>query len=490
MKLFNIILSITFVSLNAYSQYSTKRSNNNTTNSDTSKVIKLNNQAFKSRFKNPDVTLAQANKALELSLKLNYLNGIAESYRVIGIGNSYKNFIDISIENYMNASSYFKKAGNLEGEAKVYNNIGNLYRDVDSQKSLENFYKSLKIAKELGSEELIAGLYLNIGTGNQKLKNYPKALSYYKLSLSMFKNLDNELGIIQSLQNLGVLYLNSRNYPKAEENLVEALRMAKEENLINPAASINLTLSSLHIAKGNYEEAERSIKEGMAYTKTLNDEKLEYNYTLTYYELENKRKNYFAALGYLRRAFKQDSARYANNISDKISLLESQHIQLAKQKESELIIERQKYTQTLFVASSVVALLAFFVIFLLIKNVKKSAQTNLELTRLNQEVSKQKDVLDQTNQNLEELIEVRTIDLKKKNKKLSEYSSHLSHQLRSPVATLKGLMLLDGGNLIDKDELVEQIGKCVNDLDDQIININENLNNPSRSSLFNEDYAD
>lgn len=489
MKIRNFIILL-LISFNAYTQNTIKGSNNNTTISDTSKVIELNNQAFKSRFKNPDATITKANEALQLAIKLDYLNGIAESYRVIGIGNSYKNLIDVAIENYLNASTYFKKSGNLQGEAKVFNNIGNLYRDIDSYKSLENFYKSLRIAKKLDTKDLIAGLYLNIGTANQKLKNYPKALAYYKQSLSMFKNLDNKLGIIQSLQNLGVLYLNLRDYPKAEENLVEALRMAKEEKLINPAASINLTLSSLHIAQGQFEKAERSIEEGLAYTETLKDEKLKYNYTLTYYELENKRKNYFKALGYLRRAFKQDSARYANNISDKISLLESQHVQLEKQKESELIIAKQKYTKTLFVASSVVALLAFFVIFLLIKNVKKSAQTNLELTRLNKEVSIQKDVLDRTNQNLEELIEVRTIDLKKKNKKLSEYSSHLSHQIRSPVATLKGLMLLEGDNLIDKDELLEQIGKCVNDLDDQIININENLNNPSRSSLFNEDYAD
>jgi hypothetical protein len=44
-------------------------------------------------------------------------------------------------------------------------------------------------------------------------------------------------------------------------------------------------------------------------------------------------------------------------------------------------------------------------------------------------------------------------------------------------------MLLDQDNLIEKDELIEQMGKCIYDLDDKIININENLNNPLKSSL-------
>jgi len=176
-----------------------------------------------------------------------------------------------------------------------------------------------------------------------------------------------------------------------------------------------------------------------------------------------------------------------NNISDKISLLESQHIQLEKQKENELTIAKQKNTQLFLWASIAIAIMAFFVIFLLIKIVRKSAENNRELSRLNLEISKQKDDLDMINQNLEEIIEDRTRDIKIKNKKLSEYSSHLSHQIRSPVATLKGLMLLEKDDLIEKDELVEQIGKCVYDLDDKIMNINENLNNPNKSSLISED---
>jgi tetratricopeptide (TPR) repeat protein len=485
MKIFNIIFFL--VSFIAPIQITEKKNNIKDIIQDSSHVILLNNQAFKARLINPELTISNANKALKIAKKIGYTKGIAESYRVIGVGNSYKNAIDTAIENYLNALTYFKKCNDLEGQAKVYNNIGNLYRDIDNNKSLDNFNKSLNIAKKLKNEDLIAGLYLNIGTANQQRKDYRKALSYYKQSISMFANLNNRIGLIQSNQNMGVLYLNLGDFKKAEGHLSEALANAKDQKLNNSIAAINLTLSSIHIAQNRFEEAEKTIKEGLFYTKLLRDTKLEYNYTITSYELEKKRKNYFKALNHLQKAYKQDSIKYANNISDKISLLASQHIQLEKQKENELTIAKQKYAQILFWASSLVALLAFFVIFLLVRNVKKSTNTNKELTRLNLEISKQKDDLDKINQNLEEIISERTKDLKVKNKKLSEYSSHLSHQVRSPVASLKGLMLLEKDDLIDKEEFIEQMSICIHDLDDKIININENLNNPSKPSLINED---
>lgn len=485
MKLLNLIWL--FVSVSAYTQTSQKSFVKVNNNSDTTQIIILNNQAFNDRLTDPDLTISKANKALKLSLDLNYINGIAESYRVIGIGHSYKNSPDVSIKYYLNALTYLKKSKNLDGEAKVYNNIGNLYRDIDYNKSLEHFNKSLSIAEKLQNKELLAGLYLNIGTVYQQQKNYSKSISFYQRSLSMFEVLNNKIGIIQNHQNIGVLYLNLQDFDKAELHLIEALKGARKAKLNNLIATINLTLSSIHIAKDRYVEAEKTIKEGLYYAHLLHDTKLEHNYTLVSYELENKRKNYFKALNYLKKAYKQDSAQYSNNVSDKINLLEAQHIQLEIQRENELTIAKQKNTQTLLWASTAIAVMAFLVILLLIKIVRRSSLNNIELSRLNLEISKQKDNLDQVNQNLEEIIEDRTKDIKIKNKKLSEYSSHLSHQIRSPVATLKGLMLLEQDDLIEQEELIVQLKNCINDLDDRIININENLNNPQNSSLISED---
>src|ERR1700676_5036658 len=131
---------------------------------DTSEVVKLNTLGFKMRLTDPEQTVADAAKALVIAQKLEYIAGIGESYRVMGIGYFYQDQTKKAIDAYLIALNYFKQIKNLQSEAKVNNNIGNLYRDVDYDRALEFFQKSLVIATQLNDKQLTAGLFLNIGT--------------------------------------------------------------------------------------------------------------------------------------------------------------------------------------------------------------------------------------------------------------------------------------------------------------------------------------
>ena len=115
---------------------------------------------------------------------------------------------------------------------------------------------------------------------------------------------------------------------------------------------------------------------------------------------------------------------------------------------------------------------------LLVSNVKSKAKTNVQLTELNAEVSRQKDNLDRVNHHLEEIIDERTQDLQIKNKKLSDYSSYLSHQIRGPIATLKGLLNLEKEGLVDKKECIIMMDKCVSEIDEKIIETSEMMHDP------------
>ncbi len=446
------------------------------TGADTLEINKLNANGYDNRLVDPEQTVDYGKKALELATKIHYTNGIAEAYRVVGIGKYYQNQSDDAIENYLTSLTYFKQAKNLDGEAKVYNNIGNLYRDFDFDKALEYFNNSLAIAEKLKLTDLIAGLNLNIGNIYQKKKNYSKALMTYEKSFKIFKELNNHTGITQCLQNLGVTYHRLNDLPKAQKYLLEAIAKAKENDLNFVVASSNLTLGSVYITQKRFNDAEKAIQEGISYSKIVNDSKLQFDYLYTAYELEHKRANYKKALEYLKQVYTTDSTNYNNNVSAKLGLQQEQFKQLQRQRENELTIEKQKNTQILFISSTIVAALLLVLTAVLVTSIRRKARSNKLLQELNLEISQQKEHVDRVNHNLEEIIEERTRDLKIKNRKLSEYSSHLSHQIRGPVATLKGLMLLEKDNLIDQRELVQEINKCVGDIDDKIININKSLN--------------
>jgi len=450
---------------------------------DTNQVIKLNKAAYENRLTNPDQTVSEADKALAIAQQLNYTNGIGEAYRVMGIGNYYLNRPEKAIDNYLNALQSFTKSNNLRSQAKVYNNIGNLYLDNDYDQSLDFLQKSLDIATKLADKQLMGSLYLNIGNVYYRKKSFYQALNYYNKSNNIFEALKDSVNLIRCQQNRGVIYFNLNQLDKARELLIQANLEARSKDLNEPVASIDLTLASLYIVENKFDEAKATVSEGLTYARMVKDQKLEHDFNYTNYELELKRKNFEQALFYLRDIYRHDSLDFKTNVAAQLGLLDVKHKQEARDRENQLIIQRQQYDRVKFWAVTIVAGLLLVLVALLISNVKRKAKTNTQLTNLNAEVSRQKDNLDRINHHLEEIIDERTKDLQVKNKKLSEYSSYLSHQIRGPIATLKGLMNLEREGLVDQPECIKMMNKCVGEIDDKIIEMSDMLHDPGRSGF-------
>jgi tetratricopeptide (TPR) repeat protein len=436
----------------------------------------LNKLAYSKRLSEPEQTIKIATKVYYLAKKQNNINALAEACRVIGIGQYYLSKYEKALDKYLEAISYFEQNNNLKGIGKVYNNIGNLYLLNDYNQALNYYNKSLKIAQTYGSKEEIAGLYVNIGIIQMRKKNFSAALEKFQISMKLFEQINDPLLIILCMQNIGEAYNNLKQYKNAEIILKEAFAKAAERNLNYSLATINLTLSNVYLNMNDTGKAEKTLQSGLQYAKTLKNRDLENDYTYAFFQLEYKRKNYHAAVYYLHNNFSQDSAYYRKSFSKRITLASDLFNQLENKRKNERIIAQQKYANTLFWFSTAVAVLLFALVFLLVINVKKTNQSNQELTRLNTEVSKQKEDLDRINHHLEDIIDDRTKDLKAKNKTLSDYSLHLSHQIRGPIVTLKGIVYLQQNGLIDQEECTQLIKKCVFEIDDEIISMSKMLN--------------
>ena len=450
---------------------------------DTLEIKKLNKQGLDSRFTSPQQTVNYASRALSLAKDADYKKGMGEAYRVMGVGYYYLNQTVKAIDSYLTALNCFVQAHDLRGQGQVYNNIGILFRDNDYEASLHYLNESLAIAQKLSDNQLIARADMNIGSVYYRKGSYYQALNYYNKSNALFITLKDSANLIQCLQNKGVVYYNLNQFAIAGQLLNEANREAKELDLNETVASIDLTLAALYIAESKFNEAEKTVQEGEAFSEIIKDEKLARDFKYTSYQLELKRKNYEGAVSALYKIYHKDSAAFKQNTSNQILLQQEQFRQQARQKENEILLQRQEYDRVKFWGVTIVAGLLLFLVGLLISNVKRKAKTNVQLTNLNAEVSRQKDNLDRINHHLEEIIDERTKDLQVKNKKLSEYSSYLSHQIRGPIATLKGLLNLEKEGLVDQRECIRMMNKSVSEIDDKIIEMSDMLHDPGRSGF-------
>jgi len=452
---------------------------------DTTEIPNLIARGFNMRLTDATQTVKYAEKALVIANRANFAKGAADAYRLKGLGEFYLGNSEKAIESYLLSLDKYQSISNVIGEVRIYLNISSLYMNIDADKCIEYLNSAMELYNtgKISNQNLLASLYLNYGNIYQIQKNYSKAFNSYNKSYSIINKLNNPDLEVTLLQNLGVISYSTGGKQKAKYYLFKALSMAKELDLNQPVAQINVSLAEIYVSDQDYTKAAESLAEGRAYAALVKNEAVLRDYQLTSYQLELKRKNYEQALKYLQIIYQQDSINYSSRNSAAISLSQAKYRQEALRQKNAQILLRQEYDRNIFIAVVILAVSLVLVIVLLTNNVKRKAETNKKLTELNAEVSNQKDNLDRINHHLEEIIDERTKDLQLKNKKLSEYSSHLSHQIRGPIATLKGLMNLEREGLVSQEECIQMMIKCVSEIDDKIIDMSDMLHNPERAGM-------
>ncbi len=470
-KIFTIV-AFSLIYLTSFQAFSFKKLNAQ----DTNEVIRLTKIAYDARLDDAVKTENIAEKAIEMAKNLGNNRILGEAYRTKGIGQGYQLKYKDAYESYLAALHYFEIEDYKTGIARVNMNLGNLFREDDYDKALSYYNKTLAAALLLKDDELIASVNVNMGTVYLRKKMYNEALSNFSRSQQIFEKRNDKKNIILCNQNTGVIYYKLGKYDKAKALLISAIEGAIENDMKTTVASIGITLTYMSIATNNFNEAEKYIKEGLQYapnTKTVHD----YNYAN--YLLELKRKDYEKAVKILAAVYKADSTETEKFVTQQLEIADK----ATTIKANELTIAKERNTRSIAIGVGVAAVLLMIVVVLLVINVKRKNESNRQLTELNAEVSRQKDNVDRINRHLEEIIDERTKDLQIKNKKLAEHSSYLSHQIRGPIATLKGLMNLEREGLVDKQECINMMNKCVSEIDDKIIDMSDMLHNPGRTGL-------
>ncbi len=326
-------------------------------------VIGLNKKAFSARLTNPKNTVELADTALKIAKRINYLPGMAEAYRITGVGFAYLENNSLSIKNYIDALRCFKQLKDSKKVARTYNNIGTLYKFNDPDKALKYFKKAFNIARKVNDEELLGGLYFNMALAYSKKQEYNKSLRSLERSYIIFKKLKDTVSMVMYLQNTGRVYYHLNRIDLAKSRLMQAIQSAKVLKLNSTLGSCYLSLAYIYLDQNEYQLAVSSISEGLKYSKSLNARTMDNDFVRLSYELELKRKNYQKALKYLSLVYQNDSLDLNKNLSSNIDFNSRHYLQQQKIQENELTITRQKYREA---TSRWISTLSLLVVLLII----------------------------------------------------------------------------------------------------------------------------
>lgn len=203
-----------------------------------------------------DKALELANKALQISKKLNYSRGIGSSYA--SLGSVYHNIGDYqAAKKYLTRGIKELKINKQEDEMIfAYRSLGESFLKLGDTTSALNIHQEsldLSIKNNIPNREAFAHDFLGHIYYHQG--KYEKAIYHFENSLAIFKDLDVAHRIALSAGNIGLSYVSLNNKKEAIQYLILASENYKLENNENGYLWMNALISEIYKEIGEYSSA-------------------------------------------------------------------------------------------------------------------------------------------------------------------------------------------------------------------------------------------
>jgi signal transduction histidine kinase len=422
--------------------------------------ISINYQAFQ-----PDSAMTYANASLKKSLTLKYKRGHADALLQIARlkreqGNSAE-----ALTGMFSALALYREINDRVQIAHSLNDISIIYaNDEDYQKSLEYFKQALDIFKQMKDEKGESYALNNIGIIYQELGDEVKAKEYFILSLNIKKKHNDLYGIARGYTNLGTIAEDNKHWDEALNYYLRADSLYEVTSDVQAQSSNFVDVARVKDKQGKSKEAKRYASIALAKGKEVNALSHMLTATKLLASLEEKENHYKESLAY-QKLYNQiaDSLNNKNHranleeLKTKFNFEEKEReiVLLKKDKELQRAAVERKTILTYSLTAGIFLLLVVLGLMYFAYRTVKSKKESLALK--NKEIEQQRN------------------DLDKLNREKDRFFSILSHDLRSPLNSLKGFsyLITQHVHAMTREELMDMRARIDLSLD----NLTELINN-------------
>jgi signal transduction histidine kinase len=350
------------------------------------------------------LSLEASEQLCTISNKINYQAGIGESYQIMGLIYLAQDKLTSSLVEFTKALKIFIKLKDNQKAGKLYFNMGICYDESgQSDKAFYYLDKAIAIAKQGNDNHLLSMALNRTGETYFHLKNYGEALVYYQQVINSKLTSNWEKGF--AFSGMAQVFYALGDYNKAILHAQQSYVLSEKVKSQWDAVRALKILSESYAAVKDYKHAYASQLQ----FKKSND------------SLLNIDKEKEIDRLHLRQQ-QADNIRLKNDIKNKVQI-----ISFSK--------------RLLFFRNLIAVAVIIFVIIIIISNRQKTAlnkilqKQNIDIALQKEEISKQKEVLDQLNHTKDQLFSV------------------ISHDLRSPFATvLQTIDLIRSGYIPIEDQ--------------------------------------
>ncbi len=278
---------------------------------------------------NLNTLIAEASKMKDDTLKVHYYHKIAESYRSTDSVQSL-----VYSEKALQLS---KKIKWMDGITQSHIHIGDYYaKQLNYQKALFHFNQSLLQSK---NKTLQARTHFSIGEIYLEESKYTEALAVFHQSLQLYEITKDKSGITKVLVSIGSLYTGFGKNKEALNSYNRALKISAENNNYYQEKALR-GIATVYFNFGELEKSlayfEKSLTIAKAKKDTNVESRLLSDMALVYLELEQYKK----AIEYSKASLQTDPTIMSkiHNVAFSYGVIGDSYVELAREQNNNRVL--------------------------------------------------------------------------------------------------------------------------------------------------------
>lgn len=355
-------------------------------------------------------------KALELAERNSQESMVATIYN--NMGNVYSGMGDFrnAVDVYSKSLNTMHRLGDLVGQGNALNNIGSIYSSQnDEERALSYFRRSFKTFSKTDNKRGLANAATNFGSLLKDIDKIDSAMYYFDIALDVYKSSNYKIGEATIYQNFGSIALDGKDYENALKEYNRALDLNLKLKNSPDVSTILQLISETYLEMGDLSKAMEFAQESLDVALTTSRKKIinKANYRL--YKVskalgdDSKALNYYE--NYISVRDSLESEEMKNDIAqkryeyeyDKKSFQDSveraEHDKIITEKLKRQTTEIEKTQQRSIFLVIIIALVIISAVFIF-RRLRISQKQNQIIERQRDKVEKQRNVLDEKNQEI------------------------------------------------------------------------------------------
>jgi len=379
-----------------------------TAKEDTNKVILLNEIAWDISYTSLQKGIDYSDQAYELAKKLKYERSFSRIFNTQGAVYADMAETAKALNLFLEGLKYAKKYNQIGVEIALYNSLGNLYNKLeDTPKALSYYLQSIEISLRYKYKKPPVVAYSNISgiyAANGKLDS---AMFYVNLCVDYNLKTNDNTGLANNYITLSEIFTELKNKQKCLMYAQKAFDAAQKANDLYTMSHTCIQLSDAYYFNNDIHSAINALNEARMYASKTGDVpvfELSAANLSSYYEELGDFKN---GLKYFKEYKLYKDSSLNNESIQQTKNAEAKYENEKKQKEIELLAEKQKVNEEqnqkkkmyLIAAFIGIAILVFVSVILYRNNLLKQ-KTNKDLEAFNKEINHQKELVEVKNKEI------------------------------------------------------------------------------------------